>query len=329
MDPLRAADRGAALSADAQAKAAQAALKRAGLSCASAAEARAKLAETRARRDALHGEQEAVAQALDAARAAHTALEAKKKTLSAQLDALGEQEPTDALRARSAALLDALARENEALRTLHARLEHNTQTLERMRGELADAQQKRERSGLLSSLSMTANGQLTGRDKVTLETYVQMMYFDRVIERANVRLMAMTDGQYALRRRVTAENRQQQSGLDMEVVDYANGSARDVRTLSGGESFKASLALALGLSDEIQAGAGGVRLDTLFVDEGFGSLDARSLEQAVSMLTSLTQGDRLVGVISHVEELRRRIDRRILVTKERTGGSSARISLEG
>ena len=326
---LRAADRGAALSADAQAKAAQAALKRAGLSCASAAEARAKLAETRARRDALHGEQEEAAQALDAARAAHTALEAKKKTLSAQLDALGEQEPTDALRARSAALLDALARENEALRTLHARLERNTQTLERMRGELADAQQKRERSGLLSSLSMTANGQLTGRDKVTLETYVQMMYFDRVIERANVRLMAMTDGQYALRRRVTAENRQQQSGLDMEVVDYANGSARDVRTLSGGESFKASLALALGLSDEIQAGAGGVRLDTLFVDEGFGSLDARSLEQAVSMLTSLTQGDRLVGVISHVEELRRRIDRRILVTKERNGGSSARISLEG
>ena len=231
--------------------------------------------------------------------------------------------------ARSAALEAEMEALGGTERTLHARIEQNAQTLERMRGELADAQQKRERSGLLSSLSMTANGQLTGRDKVTLETYVQMMYFDRVIERANVRLMAMTDGQYALRRRVTAENRQQQSGLDMEVVDYANGSARDVRTLSGGESFKASLALALGLSDEIQAGAGGVRLDTLFVDEGFGSLDARSLEQAVSMLTSLTQGDRLVGVISHVEELRRRIDRRILVTKERTGGSSARISLEG
>ena len=198
-----------------------------------------------------------------------------------------------------------------------------------MRAELTDARRKRENSSLLTSLSATANGQLTGRDKVTLETYVQMTYFDRVIERANVRLTAMTDGQYALRRRASGGNRQQQSGLDMEVIDHANGSARDVRTLSGGESFKASLALALGLSDEIQAGSGGVRLDTLFVDEGFGSLDARSLEQAVSMLTSLTQGNRLVGVISHVEELGRRIDRKILVTRQRTGGSSARISLEG
>lgn len=326
---LRAVNRVAALSADAQAKAEQAAQKRAGLSCASAAEAREKLASIKARRDALRRQMEAADSAMRAAQEAQTALEARRDTLSAQLAAQSEQEPTDALRARSAALLEALTRENEALRALHARLERNGQTLVRMRTGLADAQKKRESSRLLASLSATANGQLTGRDKVTLETYVQMTYFDRVIERANVRLMAMTDGQYALRRRASGVNRQQQSGLDMEVIDYANGSARDVRTLSGGESFKASLALALGLSDEIQAGAGGVRLDTLFVDEGFGSLDARSLEQAVSMLTSLTQGNRLVGVISHVEELGRRIDRKILVARQRTGGSSARISLEG
>ena len=326
---LRAVNRSAALAADAQAKAEQAAQKRASLSCASAAEAHAQLAEMNARRDALRRQQEAADSAMRAAQEEQTALEARRDTLSAQLAAQSEQEPTDALRARSAALLEALARENEALRVLHARLERNTQTLARMRAELTDARRKRENSSLLTSLSATANGQLTGRDKVTLETYVQMTYFDRVIERANVRLTAMTDGQYALRRRASGGNRQQQSGLDMEVIDHANGSARDVRTLSGGESFKASLALALGLSDEIQAGSGGVRLDTLFVDEGFGSLDARSLEQAVSMLTSLTQGNRLVGVISHVEELGRRIDRKILVTRQRTGGSSARISLEG
>ena len=326
---LRAVNRSAALAADAQAKAEQAAQKRASLSCASAAEARAQLAEMNARRDALRRQQEAADSAMRAAQEEQTALEARRDTLSAQLAAQSEQEPTDALRARSAALLEALARENEALRALHARLERNTQTLARMRAELIDARRKRENSSLLASLSATANGQLTGRDKVTLETYVQMTYFDRVIERANVRLTAMTDGQYALRRRASGGNRQQQSGLDMEVIDHANGSTRDVRTLSGGESFKASLALALGLSDEIQAGSGGVRLDTLFVDEGFGSLDARSLEQAISMLTSLTQGNRLVGVISHVEELGRRIDRKILVTRQRTGGSSARISLEG
>ena len=326
---LRETNRAAALAADAQAKAEQAAQKRAGLPCASAAEAKQRLRSTCAQRDALHARIEAADKAAIAARQEEAALLAREQTLKAQLESYPGQERTEALREQHAALLQALSQENEALRTLHARLERNTQTLGRMRTELDDAKKKREESRLLASLSATANGQLTGREKVTLETYVQMMYFDRVIERANVRLMAMTDGQYALRRRASAENRQQQSGLDMEVVDYANGSARDVRTLSGGESFKASLALALGLSDEIQAGAGGVRLDTLFVDEGFGSLDARSLEQAVSMLTSLTQGNRLVGVISHVEELGRRIDRKILVTKRRDGGSSAHISLEG
>lgn len=181
---------------------------------------------------------------------------------------------------------------------------------------------------MAATLSATANGQLSGRDKVTLETFVQMTYFDRVIARANVRLREMTVGQYELRRRETADNQRSQSGLDMEVVDHINGTARDVRTLSGGESFKASLALALGLSDEIQSEAGGVQLGSLFVDEGFGSLDAQSLSQAIGVLSSLTQGKRLVGVISHVEELNRRIDRRILVQKDRSGASHAQILLD-
>ena len=120
-------------------------------------------------------------------------------------------------------------------------------------------------------------------------------------------------------------NNQSQSGLELDVIDHYNGSERSVRTLSGGESFQASLSLALGLSDEIQSLAGGIRLESMFVDEGFGSLDESALEQAVQALAGLTEGNRLVGIISHVAELKERIDRQIVVTKERTGGSRAEI----
>ena len=137
----------------------------------------------------------------------------------------------------------------------------------------------------------------------------------------------MTDGQYELKRRAKAENNRSQSGLELDVVDHYNGSERSVKTLSGGESFKASLALALGLSDEIQSSAGGIRLDTMFVDEGFGSLDETSLQQAVRALAGLTEGNRLVGIISHVAELKERIDKQIVVTKEKTGGSAVKIIL--
>ena len=155
-----------------------------------------------------------------------------------------------------------------------------------------------------------------------LETYIQTTYFDRIVARANVRLMKMTGGQYELKRRKAPENMRSQSGLELDVVDHYNGTERSVKTLSGGESFKASLALALGLSDEVQMSTG-IQLDTLFVDEGFGSLDPESLNQAYNTLAGLTEGNRLVGIISHVAELKERIDRQILVTKEKTGGSRA------
>ena len=157
-----------------------------------------------------------------------------------------------------------------------------------------------------------------------LVTYVQMATFDRVTARANLRLLAMTGRQYELGRRTQAASLRGQSGLDLDVVDHYNGTVRDVRTLSGGESFLASLALALGLADEVQSAAGGVRLDTLFVDEGFGSLDGDSLQEAAGVLTRLSDGHRLVGLISHVGALKNRIDRRITVTKAPEGGSTAK-----
>ena len=180
----------------------------------------------------------------------------------------------------------------------------------------------------MKNLSDTANGNLNGKAKIELETYIQMAYFDRILRRANVRLMTMSSGQYELKRQEQSENRKEKAGLDLNVIDHYNGTERSVKTLSGGESFQASLSLALGLSDEIQASAGGIRLDSMFVDEGFGSLDEESLSQAVKALSSLADGHRMVGIISHVAELKDRIENKIIVTKQCSGkgvGSSIQI----
>ena len=184
-----------------------------------------------------------------------------------------------------------------------------------------DAMVKAERRYIwVKALSDTANGNLAQKHKIELETYVQMAYFDRILRKANVRLMTMTGGQYELVRKKDQDTRQGKVGLDLNVTDHYNGSQRSVKTLSGGESFMASLSLALGLSDEIQARAGGIQLDAMFVDEGFGSLDEEALNQAVKVLNGLAGGNRMVGIISHVAELKERIDRKIVVKKDRTGG---------
>lgn len=177
----------------------------------------------------------------------------------------------------------------------------------------------------MKSLSDTANGMLSGKQKIEFETYIQMAYFDRIIRRANLRLLTMSGGQYELKRAESSEdsnkkenlNKREKTGLELSVIDHYNATERSVKTLSGGESFQASLSLALGLSDEIQSNAGGIRLDSMFVDEGFGSLDEESLSQAMKALTRLTEGNRLVGIISHVAELKEQIEKKIVVTKSR------------
>lgn len=208
---------------------------------------------------------------------------------------------------------------------INARKAANESAEKEIRAKSAEILAVEAKWSWVKALSNTANGNISGKEKVMLETYIQMTYFDRIIARANTRFMVMSGGQYELKRRKEAENNRSQSGLELDVIDHYNGTERSVKTLSGGESFKASLSLALGLSDEIQSSAGGIKLDTMFVDEGFGSLDDESLDQAMRALQNLTEGNRLVGIISHVTELKERIDKQIVVTKEKSGGSIIRI----
>lgn len=171
---------------------------------------------------------------------------------------------------------------------------------------------------------------MNGKPGISLETYVQLEYFDRIIRYANLRLLHMSRGQYELKhRQLPEQGTKGEVGLDLDVIDHYNGSIREVATLSGGESFLASLSLALGMSDLVQASAASasaVRLDTMFVDKGFGSLSGSFLELAMNeWIDTAENGHRLIGIISHVEEVKGRIPRRIEVTKERTGGGIAKI----
>ena len=271
-----------------------------------------------------------------AAEKARKALEDWKQEMSGLQARIGQCEKliagaeaidTDALTAEQQELNTQRTAVTKRLSEAAHRVENNTS----VRGnilETAEAMEELDRKWQqVNILSATANGRLQAKDKVMLETYIQMTYFDRILRRANIHLMQMSNGQYELKRRETAGDMRAQSGLDLDVTDHYNGSARSVKTLSGGESFIASLSLALGLSEEIQAGAGGIRLDTMFVDEGFGSLDDETLQHAMRALNSLTENNRLIGIISHVSELRREIDRQIVVKKERSGGSTASIQI--
>ena len=282
-------------------------------------------------RDRLAGEQRRLESAIAATESQYQACAQRSSGAQGKIQSLQEQlsheEPVD-----KAALFqqqsDLLARRKalaDRQKALHARLSANKGALGHMTEKAAELEALERRLTSLKALSNTVNGNLTGKEKVMLETYVQMTYFDRIIARANTRLMVMSGGQYELKRRMEAENKTSKSGLELDVKDYYNGTTRSVKTLSGGESFKASLSLALGLSDEIQSMAGGIRLDTMFVDEGFGSLDEESLRQAMKALSALTESNRLVGIISHVAELKDRIDRQIVVKKDKSGGSRVEI----
>ena len=283
-----------------------------------------------AHRSALERERQKLLTDLETARKEHDTCREKLISLEASARQL-KQQLEDGCEIDLQPQLDKkadLSRQKTAIlqeqKVVHSRLMANRSNLKNIRNKSGELSQLEEKQKWLRALSDTANGTIRGKEKIMLETYIQTTYFDRIIARANVRLMKMTGGQYDLKRRKTADTIRGQTGLELDVIDHYNGTERSVKTLSGGESFKASLALALGLSDEIQMSTG-IQLDTLFVDEGFGSLDPESLNQAYHTLAGLTDGNRLVGIISHVTELKERIDRQIVVTKDKSGGSRAQI----
>ena len=322
------ADRSAAAqNASADALEGQIAERRAALPYPRRADAQAALDKLEADRRTLRTGMDTAQRKLKQAEQAVAAAEAAVEALTAQQTAAQKELP-----ARSAEELTAqqtaLTAAREALRSrekqLSAQLLPNRKTAAQYRAAAEARQTLESRWQWVSALAATAGGTLTSKQKIKLEAYIQMNYLDRILRYANTRLMQMTAGQYELER-IGAENQRSQSGLDLGVIDHYNGTRRSVKTLSGGESFKASLALALGLSDEVQSSAGGIRLDTLFLDEGFGSLDEESLELAIRVLSGLTEGDRLVGIISHVGALKDRIDRQVVVHKARTGGSTVEL----
>lgn len=211
--------------------------------------------------------------------------------------------------------------------TVVSRLLNNRNALKNIETKSVELAQLDKKWEILKSLSDTISGTSTGKQKITLETYVQTAFFDKIIGRANVHFMKMSGNKYDLKRKNISDNIRGKSGLELNVIDHYNGTERSVKSLSGGESFIASLSLALGLSEEIQASAGGIKLDAMFVDEGFGTLDEDTLRLAMQALSSLSENNRIVGIISHVGELRNEIDKQIIISKEKSGGSRAEIRL--
>ena len=258
----------------------------------------------------------------------------QKRTLAAQTheleDKLSGRQRTDltALQNRRAAALDRQAKAENAEKAMVRKLTLHESAEREIRQANAAIQKKRGKWQIIQELYTCCAGIAAGnpRAKLTFEAYVQQYYFRFVVAAANKRLTRLTDGMFTLRVMREAANRVSPSGLDLEVLDRSTGQARDVSTLSGGESFLASLALALGLSDAVQSQSGQIRMDAMFIDEGFGSLDENALRSSIDVLLELADGKRLIGIISHVQELEERIDKQIVVTKT-PNGSTVRMNV--
>lgn len=205
----------------------------------------------------------------------------------------------------------------EEERRVYARIKNNQRVVTEIEKINQDLMQVEEELTGIGEISKVANGD--NEERITFERYVLAAYFEEIIEAANIRFYKMTGGRFVLQRKEEKLKGRKQGGLELEVFDQYTGKARHVKTLSGGESFKASLALALGLADVVQSYAGGISLDTMFIDEGFGTLDPESLEHAIQCLIDLQKGGRLVGIISHVPELKERINVCLEITPAKEG----------
>ena len=210
---------------------------------------------------------------------------------------------------------------NLSLKNVSSKLSNNKKIFDRLKTVSQKTTKLENEVMIYKDLSDTSNGSIAGKNKLEFEQYVQASYFDRVLVSANKRLKYMTDERYQLIRKEEASKVSDKLGLELEIMDYYTGKKRDIKSLSGGESFKASLCLALGMSDTIQEYSGGVVVDAMFIDEGFGSLDDESLDQAMNAIMMLSQSNKMIGIISHVNELKARIDKKIVVKKSSSGSS--------
>ena len=203
---------------------------------------------------------------------------------------------------------------------LHTAYENDRSVLQNCAVYLEKGKKLEREDQVIKSLSKTANGRLSGSAKIDFETYIQRQYFKQIIHEANKRLLTMSNHQFILKLKEEANTgRKTNEGLDLSVYSLVTDSERDVKTLSGGESFLAALAMALGLSDIVERSAGAIHPDMMFIDEGFGSLDAQSRQQAIEVLAELAGDSRMVGIISHVTELKEQIDRKLVVSRTDKG----------
>lgn len=203
---------------------------------------------------------------------------------------------------------------------LHTAYENDRSVLQNCAAYLEKGKNLESEDQVIKSLSKTANGRLSGSAKIDFETYIQRQYFKQIIHEANKRLLTMSNHQFILKLKEEANTgRKTNEGLDLSVYSLVTDSERDVKTLSGGESFLAALAMALGLSDIVERSAGAIHPDMMFIDEGFGSLDAQSRQQAIEVLAELAGDSRMVGIISHVTELKEQIDRKLVVSRTDKG----------
>jgi len=203
---------------------------------------------------------------------------------------------------------------------IKSRLNITEAKLKELRAAAVNFEEADKSYAAVKQLSDTANG------KLDFETYAQMAYFERVLSAANRRLKAMSQNRYTLLRKAQSSDGRIKTGLEIEALDAYTGKTRSANSLSGGESFMASLSLALGLSDIVHQSSGGIYLDAMFIDEGFGSLDTETLDIAIKTLSQMAGTDRIIGIISHVSELRERVDRQIRIEKT-PGGSRIRMSV--
>ncbi len=224
-----------------------------------------------------------------------------------------------------------LERAREAEREARSARDAHLASADRLRARLTEVQEAEESSQALAAatapviyLAGLAKG-VDGHRRIALTTYVLRHWFEQVVAAANVRLAVMSSGRYELRRIDEGESRRQRVGLTLSVIDRYTGEQRSPRSLSGGEAFYTSLALALGLADVVKAEAGGVDLQTLFIDEGFGSLDEQTLDQVLGVIDELRDRGRAVGIVSHVADLKERVTERLEVRRLPDGSSTARV----